>query len=353
MREFGSEHPSLSLPDGYFESLKSLGANLYLRSGREALLYVASVCKPSDSSAKILFPAYCCWSMVAPFEKAGWDVVYYRLNEDLTIDEEYLKGLLCQHKPEAVLTMNYYGSADTSNAVRIVKDFDVQINVIEDFSHCTFSFASIFNPKVDYYVSSLRKSIGIPDGAVVLTNVETDKSLIGQEDHDFAAKRHHNQTLKAAYALTKNQSDKSSYLSALRGCEHQLDQFDSIHSISSQARKMLGMVNGEMIATARRENMKHLWERLNGRIKMVPGLERSFDGAPFSLPILVDDRDSIQTALAQKGLYTQLLWPISSEAQAVCPVSKRMNDEMLSVPIDQRYDWDDIEDIVNILLTTI
>ena len=39
MREYGSEHPAIVLPDGYFESLSDLEREImYLRSGREALL---------------------------------------------------------------------------------------------------------------------------------------------------------------------------------------------------------------------------------------------------------------------------------------------------------------------------
>ena len=75
MREFGSEHPAIVLPDGYFDSLGNLGReSLYLRSGREALLAVALDCKREENPV-LLMPAYCCWSMSAPFEKAGWKVV--------------------------------------------------------------------------------------------------------------------------------------------------------------------------------------------------------------------------------------------------------------------------------------
>ena len=86
---------------------------------------------------------------------------------------------------------------------------------------------------------------------------------------------------------------------------------------------------------------------------MVPGLERSFDGAPFSLPILVNKRDEMQKKLAQKGVYAPVLWPICDEARATCPVSATMADMMLSLPIDQRYDWDDIEDIARIIRETV
>ena len=42
MREYGSEHPAIVLPDRYFEKLSELRREvLFLRSGREALLLTA------------------------------------------------------------------------------------------------------------------------------------------------------------------------------------------------------------------------------------------------------------------------------------------------------------------------
>jgi len=86
---------------------------------------------------------------------------------------------------------------------------------------------------------------------------------------------------------------------------------------------------------------------------MVPGLERSFDGAPFSLPILVDNRDEVQRKLAQQGVYAPVLWPIDDKARNVCDNSAYISDRMLSLPIDQRYNWDDMEDIAKIILKSI
>ena len=86
---------------------------------------------------------------------------------------------------------------------------------------------------------------------------------------------------------------------------------------------------------------------------MIPGLERSFRGAPFSLPILVENRDEVQTKLAKKGVYAPVLWPIDAFARRVCENSAYVSDHMLSLPIDQRYDWDDIEDISRIVLETL
>lgn len=353
MREYGSEHPAIVLPDGYFESLSDLGRDImFLRSGREALLLTAiTVCDKKKKT--ILFPSYCCWSMSAPFEKAGWELVYYRLNEDLTVDTDYLLQLLKEHQPQTVLTMNFYGSACTDEAVRIVKEFNHKIKIIEDFSHCSFSIRQIYNPQVDMYVSSIRKSIGVCDGSLILSKEPIPKHYVQEELKDFADKRFVAQEEKRRYKWSKNQDKKQEFLGTIRECEDIINDFTAVRPISVRAMQMLKIINGQEIAFARRKNMKHLWTLLNGKIHMVPGLERCFDGAPFSVPILVDKRDKVQEELVKKGVYTQLLWPICEKAKEVCPVSKMMDEKMLSVPIDQRYSWDDIEDIAQIIIDVI
>lgn len=353
MREYGSEQPAIVLPDGYFESLKEFGREItYLRSGREALLYASCNCKLTKEKT-ILFPAYCCWSMSAPFEKSAWKVVYYRLHEDLTIDEEYLLQLLKIYKPEAILTMNFYGSASTASAIAKVKAFDEKITVIEDFSHCTFCLKRIFNEQVDFYVSSIRKSVGICDGAIVLSKMQCNPAYIQFEQKDFADKRFVAQTEKRRYSFSKNIDSKSEFLSAIRECEGIINEFNAVRPISERAKLMLILINGEEITYARQQNMKHLWTLLNGKVKMIPELEYSFEGAPFSLPILVNDQDVVQHKLAQNGIYAPVFWPICEEARKVCEISAYVSDHMLSIPVDQRYTWDDMEEIAEIILRSV
>ncbi len=353
MREYGSEQPSILLPDGYFEGLKKYGRELtYVRTGREALMFASCNCKPGKE-AVILCPAYCCWSMTAPFEFTGWTVVYYRLNEDLTIDEGYLERLLRGRRPDAILTMNFYGCASTRSAITKVKAFNDKITVIEDFSHCTFCLDMIFNEQVDFYVTSIRKSIGVCDGALVMSKKPTNKHYIEGEALDFGTLRLGAQKKKGRYAFTKSLDDKDMFLLEIRLGEAMIDKLDGVHPISVISEKMIATINGEEIAFARRENMKHLWTLLDGKVEMVPGLERCFDGAPFSLPILVQNRDDVQKRLSQLGVYAPVLWPIADEARAICPVSAKMADKMLSIPIDQRYNYDDIEDIASIVLNVL
>ena len=242
MREYGSEHPSIVMPDGYFERLQRFGREqTYLRTGREALLYASCNCKPGKE-AVILCPAYSCWSMIVPFEFTGWTVVFYKLNSDLTIDEDYLKKALHFSKPDAILTMNYYGSASTASAIDIVKEYNDKITVIEDFSHCTFCLELIYNEQVDFYVTSIRKSIGVCDGALVLSKKPTNKKYIQGKAPAFGELRLGAQRQKGRYAVTKSLDDKTAFLSELRQGETMIDTLDGVHPISELSLKMMQLM---------------------------------------------------------------------------------------------------------------
>ena len=352
MREFGSEHPAVFLPDGYFATFENYGHCTWLRSGREALHLVAINLNDNHNKPVILMPAYCCHSMVDPFEKAGWKVAYYCLHEDLTVDLEYLSHLLVTLHPKATLTMNYYGSASTVDAVSVIKCGYPECICIEDFSHCTFSFADIYNSQVDYYVTSIRKSVGVCDGAVVISKAPLDETVVEDGETEFMTARRDCQKLKARYNFTQDALLKNIFFPELRKQEGVLDNFVGVHRISKTGKEMLSVLNGESIRYARQKNMSHILDLLKGRVESVPGIEKCLDGAPYSLPILVKKRDDVQRKLAKRGVYAPVLWPVCDEARGVCPVSARMADEMLSIPMDQRYNYDDIEDIAKIVLET-
>lgn len=353
MREFGSEHPSIIPSDGYFEGFREYGHCTWLRSGREALYLIALNIKGGSPHPAILMPAYCCHSMSDPFAKAGWKIVYYRLNKDLTADIDYLRKLIAEVKPAAAFTMNFFGSAPTADAVSLIKKACPECICIEDFSHSTFALRTIWNPQVDYYMSSIRKSVGVCDGSVIISHNPLDESQVKDGPSDFVADRLAAQQLKARYAYSHSSEMKDSFLTSLRFQEGELDAFSGIHRISGTGMEMLRNVNGDMIRYARQTNMSHLIGALKGKVESVPGIEKSVEGAPFAFPILVDDRDEVQNRLSASGVYAPVLWPIADEARELCLVARQMSDRMLAIPVDQRYDYDDMDEISSIIIKSL
>ena len=256
--------------------------------------------------------------------------------------------------------MNFYGMAPTDSAVETVKRLLPDCICIEDFSHCLFSLPEIFNSDVDFYAASIRKSLGVCDGAVVVSNKELNTESITPQDNAFADSRHSAQEMKKLYGITHDDSLKQSFRESLGAAEHELDMFSEIHAMSRSAQTMLKTINAKQTAETRRINLGHLVSIVRNipNIKLLDGMtditfdKRGRGTAYFSLPILTDNRDAWQKELASQGLYCPVLWPIDEAARATCRISAEMSDRMLSVPIDQRYDFEDIEQIGRIISQT-
>ncbi len=342
MREYGSEFEVGYRPDTYFKSIASkMPFSAFTRSGREAIGLAVAGIEPGIA----LLPAYCCWSMVMPFEVTGWRVSYYPLNWDLSVDCDRLTELIDELNPGVVLVMDYFGFSPTKDAVKTIRKTGKVVLIIEDFTQCLFSFHEKWNNEVDYYVASLRKSIGTPDGGMVLSKWSLDVGKLIEERTPFV--EHHLQAgvRKKLYNYSANNDDKQMFreLQAIAGAEIKQDYH--LYKMSPESAAILENSDVETIRFARRKNYEHLYELLRDNQQFSILFAPEDNRAPFMFIINSPRRDELQKAYAQKGVYCQVIWPLSEAARAVCPVSKEMEKTMLAIPIDQRYSFDDIEDI--------
>jgi hypothetical protein len=351
VREFGSEFPSAGLPDNYFDILCSKFQDYeFLRSGRDSLEFVSQNIIVTNKC--ILLPAYCCESMIEPFKKTGWRIYFYRLNNDLTVDIENMIELIRDLSPRAVLLMNFFGLSQTQMAVNLIKNTFDGIFIIEDFTHCLFSFDNIYNSNVDYYVASIRKWIGINDGAIVLSKtVLHDKPLFRRSA--FVELRKKSQILKKQYLVKGDFSLKEEYRDKLQKAEMSLAEDKFISKISDDSLTLLRLICASEIQYARQQNFRHLFDLIKGipEISFPLNIETLSSSCPFSLPILTEQRDEVQKAFAFHGVYAPLLWVLDDEAQTVSCIAELMERKMLSLPIDQRYGYEDMKEIAHIIHT--
>lgn len=57
----------------------------------------------------------------------------------------------------------------------------------------------------------------------------------------------------------------------------------------------------------------------------------------------MSNQSEVQLKLAKQGVYAPVLWPINENAKKVCKFSEKVSENMLSLPIDQRYSPDDMD----------
>ena len=132
--------------------------------------------------------------------------------------------------------------------------------------------------------------------------------------------------------------------------EKSLDDGKNPILISPDSMKLLENLNCSVIKNRRKWNANTLLNLL----KTVSGvyfplnIDQILKTTPFSIPVLIKDRNSFQKKLAEKGIYASVLWPLNDDAREKSLFAVEMENSMLSIPIDQRYDSSDMQKIYDI-----
>jgi hypothetical protein len=135
----------------------------FFRSGRGALYFAAEqLKKPGDNV--ILLPAYHCPALVEPFIAAGYQIEFYPLQADLTVDLAALQ-LLITPKTTHCLLVRYFGNAAQVSAQLAWLSEQGLIT----FDDCAHDLQSFLRPELiaDATICSIKKFIASSDGGAL------------------------------------------------------------------------------------------------------------------------------------------------------------------------------------------
>ena len=392
--EFNLERMSdrRNLLEDFSEAAEAAGRYIeFLRCGRDAIGFVADDIiagfqddgiSRSEGGYKAFLPALACDSMVLPFEVRGYDIVYYKVTENLLIDEADLldkleKAAGGEDFRPVVLVMNYFGVSDISVITDVIKSKYQNSVIIEDVTHTLMDEQGFIaeDSAADYHVGSIRKWLGVPDGAFAASKKEFLMGALTGET-DFTALRREALIEKSEYLDNGDAELKAHFRSLLSDAEDSLsDGLDPYH-ISDVSADILSDIDVLKIRHRRSVNYSCIYKLLSDlplcgkAYKLLPEIAKAEDGdglehVPFMLPIVLDidfmrrsaiteegksiTRDGFEKKLAQRGIYAPVLWPILDGAREACEKSAHFSDNMLAFWIDQRYDRFDMEQVAAIL----
>ena len=378
MYEIGSEFNYIDKENYAMQNLTAMYEGFedvrFLRCGRDAIGYVCEDIKSAfegqEYSFVALLPALCCDSMYRPFEVHGVKVLFYGINEDLSVDTDSLKKTIDKAYKEGgdntvvmALTAVYYGITDIKELDACIKSMDSNVIVIEDVTQGVLAPDTFDKENADYIIGSIRKWMGVPDGAVAIKNSQHGDSSSKlftiqpvKGENSFATERSKALKMKTRYLENGDQDLKSEFRALLGHAEDTLTDGADIYEISDESREYLQSVPLKNIVSTRNNNYDTLYELLeksvhnNVYFKLFP--KKSPENPAFMLPVLMDtdrlskdlisgqsiDRDEFERLLAAKGIYAPVLWPVCDDAAKVSPISKDISDHILCFWIDQRYD---------------
>ena len=128
-----------------------------------------------------------------------------------------------------------------------------------------------------------------------------------------------------------------------------LDQYSKPAPGSLISSFLLNRINFNQIIEQRRNNYSYLLSKIKdlSRIKAIyPSLPNNV--CPLGLPILSNQRDKLRSFLIENKIYPPIHWLLPSET-ADFKEAQKISKMTLTLPIDQRYSFKDLDRIVSIL----
>lgn len=313
---------------------------IYFDSGRSAIKYITSYLKDYKT---MYLPNYLCESIIKSID-TRLKKKYYKVNNDFNLDIDYLKKLA--PKNSIIFVINYFGKLQDKKVKEIVNKLKEEDNIIiEDTTHSIFTNVNYLG---DYCVCSLRKWIGIPDGGVVYSKKMLNNNIIFEENRDFVDIRLKYLSLKSKY-LKGNIEDKDQYLYLLNKGEQILNNNSTIYGISKEALDMLSRIDINYIINKRENNYKYLYEKLKSISEIKIGISCE-NIVPIGIPVFISNRDEIRKYLIDNKVYCAIHWPIPDEIEnGLYNKAIEISNSIITIPIDQRYDYDDMDRIYCLL----
>jgi hypothetical protein len=306
---------------GYFGLGEESGALIYpeaypVNLGRNGLLIIARERAYTD----IWVPAYICGDVVDILQQNQIRVRFYRINEKLEpVDLPSLK------KSEAFLYVNYFGIKDQCS-----KKYSAEIsNLILDLSQAFF-----FTPPsgIDAF-NSARKFLGVPDGGFLFGNLTDKINLLLSQSFDrmtHLAMRADG-LVKEGYPLYR---------------QHEAQFKNSVPmKMSLLTQSLLRNRDLTHVARQRYDNFLYVCQCLK-KVNQLDVEENNC--SPLCYPLLIENGKALKEKLIQNSIFVPTYWP-DIHIDETMVYEKKVQEHLVCLPIDQRYDISDMNRIVEIV----
>lgn len=317
-REYGGYLP-LELPGdrGHFYQSGKDQSVLKLNSGRTAFY-----CAALDSGMKrIHLPYFTCEYTRAPFDDLGIEVMEY------FIDDDFMPKIIGYSKKDYVLWTNYYGNSSSEIIDTVVQMYP---NLVIDNCHAFFS------PPIEgvYNCYSLRKFFGVSDGAYLINS-----SLLPFDNFEI------DQSATYAQHLIE-QIDSGTNVGYLASLNNEERLTGNYKKMSRFTERILGTIDYEDVINRRQANFLTYHKNLQ-HLNLFPINLTS--QTHFYYPFLFE-QENLREKLIKNKVYNPQWWKYLLTKLPESSIEYQLAKFTILLPLDQRYEPKDIEDICQILL---
>ncbi|MBN1181402.1 MAG: hypothetical protein JXB49_03885 [Bacteroidales bacterium] len=309
---------------GYFELELNHGkeyheGGLRLNLARTSFEYILR----AKGVTKVLIPYYTCEVMLEPIIRTGIDFEFYNIDENLEPVYDYSK----LKASEYFLYTNYFG---------VKGNFTERLsgmitNLIIDNSQAFYEKPL---PGIDTFYSP-RKFFGIPDGGYLYTSKLLDEYLEIDDSSD-----------RFGHLIGRIEKSAEEYYSIFQANDQKLSG-QPLKEMSKVTRHLLQNINYEDIAHKRRENFEYLRENLAKHNSL------DFDLTNGSVPLVYPyctDTFNLRQKLIDKKIFVATYWSDVLKRVSETSVENRLVKGLIPLPIDQRYNYVDMQFLVESVL---
>lgn len=349
-------------------SILDAGKSVFVPSGRSAIglaLRLAGITEGDE----VLLPAYHCMSMVTPLSLVSASPVFYRINDDLSVDLENV-ALKLGKRTRALIATNYFGFPQDLKTLRSFCE-DRGLVFIED---CAHSFFGEFEGRPPgsfshYAIGSLTKFFPVAEGGCLVTTdpkvqelsmdqpgLSAELRLIyaGIEEAIYYRRLTSLKPVVSAAKLAKllrpTQKSKCADGCLLPTDSNTLDNFDP-HSVDIEASRFSRWVSRHAargrIADERIKNYHRLVNHFSQQAGARPLIGKLKEGiVPYMFPLWVDELPTLFKELEDRAVpvqrFGQFLWP--SVDKEICGTSYDYSKHLIQLPCHQdlheeELDW--------------
>jgi hypothetical protein len=287
---------------------------LRLNTGRNAFEYVLRAKKYK----KVYLPFYTCDAMLEPINKLGIDYEFYHIDQSFrpVFDFSSIR------QEDVFVYNNYFGICDEQT-----REIAAQCkNLIIDNSQAFYSKPI---KGVDTFYSP-RKFFGLPDGAYLYTDAFLDNEF----EQDISYER-------CVHLLGRvDTGAERNYKSFVKNDNALKEQ--SIKIMSELTTKLLKGIDYKNIFIRRKENFNYLHNTLknSNEFKFINIDEIE---SPMVYPYLISNGNSIKMELIKNKIFIASYWPNVVEWCEKEVFEYKLSTDLISIPIDQRYDTEDMK----------
>lgn len=290
---------------------------LLLSSGRACLDVVLRHRRP----ARVHVPRYTCDVVIEPMARLGIEVALYAISADLQPDP-----LPSVAADEMLIVNNYFGLQD-SRCAALAEQFGDRLIV-----DCSQAFHAAPAGHGAYTFYTPRKFYGVADGGILCGNGLVCPDL--PRDRSWERSSHLLQRIdegaRAGYATFQHNDASLTGQPAMR--------------MSHLTHRLLQAGDHDHARRRRQANFAFLHEALGSRNAFVPPPSDS-----YACPMIYPFRSAtpgLRERLLERGIFVATYWPNVRTWCAPGSAEYRLAEELLPLPIDQRYGPDDMQRIL-------